>query len=392
MSAPPDRARGHGEDDTPFTHRGFGDADVVLDVPVRGRIALVRIESAPGEQLRLWRIERPGGPVGWCAYDGPAEGSDASILTVDGQGRVLRAVRVRCAGAWSLRLRDPDAVREFERSIAGVGSEVLRYTGPLGVGRLIGTRSGGPVDVRLLPPSAGADAAAGTWQEIDPHPEQPWQSWEFGVVGPQMMVVTARGPWSIDVEPTPSIRPDLPEGTFVLHGVGDLTAIVPIPDAGEAAVLEVVWVSGATFTVACEASGDYGAPRHLLGPDRPCLRFRLGAELRARGVPVRILGRGSEWELRTTTPGATRTGTGLGVADFDAAEVAGFPKLPMRVILGRDAPGADVESGAGQWPRPAWAPGAEGDAGSSPGRAANPPRPGRSWARRLVDRLRRSSD
>ncbi|MFF7246307.1 hypothetical protein ACFZBU_20625 [Embleya sp. NPDC008237] len=394
-SALPEPLRGHGQDDTPFTHRGVGDADVVLDVPVPGQVALMQIESAPGERLRLWRIDRPGGPARTCVYNGPPEGSDASILTSDEGRRELTVVRVRCAGAWTLQLKNPDAAREFDGSVEGFGNEVLRYTGPLGVGRLSGAPSGGPVDVRLVPPSTATDS--GAWQGIDRHSERPWQSGEFQVVGPRMMVVTASGPWSIDIEPTTPIRPDLSAGTFVLHGTGDLAAILPITHPSETSVLEVVWVSGAAFSVKCGEYGVRRAPRHWLGPRRPCVRFRLGVELWARGVPVRIFGQGSEWELRTTTPRDAPSGTGLGVADYDAADLAWFRKLPTPVFPGRDRPGADATPGAGRWLRPVWSPGAEADAEPDVGSDAGPhhspnapasPRPGRSRARRLLHRLR----
>ncbi|MYS78793.1 hypothetical protein [Embleya scabrispora] len=386
-SAVPGPIPGHGQDDTPFTHRGIGDADVVFDVPVPGRVALMQIESAPGEHLRLWRIDRPGGPVGRCVYAGPPEGSDASILTLDERLRAVTAVRVRCAGAWSLQLKHPDAAREFERSVEGFGSEVLWYTGPLGVGRLTGARSDGPVDVRLASPSVGA--VAGVWQRIELCSERPWQSGEFQVAGPRMVVVAARGAWSIDVEPTPPIRPDLPAGTFVLHGVGDLAAIVPITRASELSVLEVVWVSGAEFTVECGEYGSRRAYRHRIGPDRQCLRFRLGVELWARGVPVRIVGRGSEWEVRTTSAGGARSGTGLGVGDFDAADAAGFRLLPMRRPLGPEELVADRVPTAEEWLRPVWTPEAEAAAEThgDPQHAPEPAGRKDSRARRLLRRL-----
>ncbi|MFI6977839.1 hypothetical protein ACIBSV_04520 [Embleya sp. NPDC050154] len=382
--------RGHGQDDTPFTHRGFGDADVVLDLPVPGRPALLQVESAPGRHVRLWRIDRPGGPAEECVYDGPREGSDGSILISD-QG--LRTVRVRCSGAWSLQLKEPDAAREFERSVEGFGSEVVCYTGPLGVARLTGDRSGGQVEVRMVPPREGADT--GGWRGIDERREQVWQAPEFEVAGPRLLVVTAGGAWSLDVDPTPPIRPDLPEGTFVLHGVGDLAAIVPITHPSEVSVLEAVWVSGGEFTLVCGEPRIAGAPLHRLGPDRPCLRIRPGVRVRG-GMPIQIFGRGSEWEIRTTTPTDTPSGTGLGVADYDAADVAGFRVLPTPVTYGPDERSWKLGVATVRWRQAVYLPEREADPEPDPesqhaGKAAdtsNPPRPRRSWPGRLLDRLR----
>ncbi|MGW1995986.1 hypothetical protein [Embleya sp. NPDC001921] len=386
--------RGHGQDDTPFTHRGFGDADVVLDLPVPGRPALLQIESAPGRHVRLWRVDRPGGPVEECVYDGPREGSDGSVLISDQGRRAVRAVRVRCSGAWSLQLKHPDVAREFERSAEGFGSEVVCYTGPLGVARLTGARSAGPVEVRMV----GAPVGTGTggWRGIDTRREQPWQSEEFELAGPRLLVVTAGGAWSLDVDPTPPIRPDLPEGTFVLHGVGDLAAIVPITHPSEVSALEAVWVSGAEFTLVCGEPGIAGAPLHRLGPDRPCLRIRPGVRVRG-GMPIQIFGRGSEWEIRTTTPTENPSGTGLGVADYDAADVAGFRVLPTPVTFGPDERSWDMGVATVRWRLPVYLPEREADPGPEPespqaGQASdtsNPPRPRHTWPRRLLDRLRR---
>ncbi|WP_126641200.1 hypothetical protein [Embleya hyalina] len=306
-----------GYDDTPFTYRGHGDADVFFDVPVPGESTLLQIVGPSGERLRLWRIERPGGPVGGCVYNGPAEGADGSILipaSAKGRG-APHGVRVRCDGPWSLQLKEPDAAREFERGIEGRGSEVVRYTGPVGLGCLTGTRAGDAVDVRVVPPPAGPI-----------RDELPRQVREFRVAGACTMVVTAPGPWRMRVEPTPPIRPDLPEGTFVLHGAGELSAVVPVTHASESSVLRIDWVSGPELTVQCgEYRYPYG-PTYRLGPDHPSRRFRLGPELWARGVPVRIHDPAGEWEIRTTSLVPSH-----GPDDPDCPDGDGFSLLPASI-------------------------------------------------------------
>ncbi|MEU6376561.1 TerD family protein [Streptomyces sp. NPDC046909] len=112
------------------TYQGRGDKTVTLLNPRPGRPALIEYDF-PGARadysLEVKRVDEYGDEVEWLT--GRQHGTrGTSALFSD--GRAEQAVRVKCAGDWTLRLLPEEQAPLLTGPAEGRGSTVLRYQGP----------------------------------------------------------------------------------------------------------------------------------------------------------------------------------------------------------------------------------------------------------------------